>query len=70
MTRIDITRVEQLGMRSGSRFAKGNGSDNRRQVDPRCGSFSVLDSCVVDAVSLGQEIERRSLVTAAVGSTR
>ncbi len=58
----DIASVTHVGSNSGSRAARWNGTDYRCRIELRDGSVTVFDNYVVDAVSLGSEIARRSSV--------
>lgn len=59
---VDIAAVHQIGPRQASRLALWNGSAYRCHVERRDGASTTFDNYVVDAVGLGGEIERRSLL--------
>lgn len=58
---VDIALVTHSGSQTGSRMARWNGGDYRCRVEVRGAGTRMFDNYVVDAVSLGREIESRSL---------
>ncbi len=59
---VDVVLVTHSGSQAGSRIARWIGSDYVCRIDLRAGGTSTFDNYVADAVSLGQEVERRSLL--------